>query len=138
MFARAYFAAILQALRHLERDSTRGGIAKMQIRADHRPCLAESRAGYTASLPLSRNLQAAFALFGMGLSWKHPAIIALIVAIVVIAALAASLKWPTERKSAPPGTTFNTARTSGATVTPTEPPSAIQVPVTPRPAGDQR
>jgi hypothetical protein len=84
------------------------------------------------------NLQAASALSCMGLSLKHPAVIALIVAIVVIAALAASLRWPAEKKSAPPGTTFNTARTSGATVTPTEPPSSIQVPITPRPGPDQR
>jgi hypothetical protein len=74
----------------------------------------------------------------MGLSLKHPAIIALMVAVVSIAVLAASFKWPAERKSAPPGTTFNTARSAGATVTPTEPPSKIEVPITPRPGGDQQ
>jgi hypothetical protein len=91
-------------------------------------------------LRLSWNLQAAFALSRMGLSLKHPAVIALIVALVIIAAFAASIRWPAERKSAPPGTTFNTARTSGATVTPTEPPSSIQVPITPPPGpgADQR
>jgi hypothetical protein len=77
-------------------------------------------------------------LFWMGLSLKHPAIIALIVAVVSIAILAASFKWPPERKSAPPGTTFNTATSAGATVTPTEPPSKIEVPVTARPGPDQR
>jgi hypothetical protein len=74
----------------------------------------------------------------MGLSLKHPAVIALIVAVVVIAAFAASIRWPPEKKSAPPGTTFNTARDAGAIVTPTEPPSSIQVPITPRPGPDQR
>jgi hypothetical protein len=68
---------------------------------------------------------------------RKPAIIAAIVAVVSMAALLVidHTSWVVDRRppQTPPGTTFNTVNSAGATVTPTMPES----PIKPKPAGPE-